>query len=323
MAPSLIETAVTNLTSPMVLAFALGVVAVLLRSTLRIPDALSQALSMFLLLAIGLKGGVALRGSDLGELGGAVAAALGLGFVLPVLAFLGLRLLTRLDTVNRGAVAAHYGSTSLVTFTAALLFLQSSGIEVPGTAATMLAILEVPGIVVAIYLAQRGQSTHSSSWAALHEILVSKSIVLLLGGLVIGWLTGPAGYEPIAPFFSTLFPGVLTIFLLSLGLDVGSRLGSIRHAGPGLAVFAVVFPLLAGALGVGVGALIGLGVGGAAILGVLCASASYIAAPAAVRMSLPEANLSIALTASLGMTFPFNLILGIPLLTWLAERLAG
>lgn len=321
------STAVGNLLSPAVLAFVLGIIAVLIRSDLKLPEQITQGISIYLLLAIGLKGGVGLRSSELVTTLGAVGAALALGILIPILAFGILRWVTKLTATDRGAVAAHYGSTSLVTFTAALVFLQDSGIEVPGYAATLLTVLEIPGLIVAIFLAQRSIARSGGvarPWAGtLHEIVTGKSIYLLVGGLVMGAIIGPAGYEPIAPLFTDLFKGALVFFLLGLGLEVGSRLSTVRQAGPGLIGFALIFPLCAGTLGVLAATALGLSVGGAAVLGVLCASASYIAAPAAVRFSLPQANLAIALTASIAITFPMNLTIGIPVLTWLSGLLHG
>ena len=319
----LLESALSNLFSAPVIAFALGILAVAIRSDLAIPEPVQQGMSIYLLLAIGLKGGVGLRESEPNELVVAVLLALALGIVIPLAAFYGLRLFTRLGPIDRGAVAAHYGSTSLVTFTAALVFMQSANVPVPGFAPTLLTVLEIPGIVVALLLAQRASNTGTKLSATLHEILTGKSIVLLVGGLAMGAAIGSSGYESIAPLFSDLFRGALVLFLLGLGLEVGARLRSVGEAGVGLIAFAIVFPVLAGTLGVATGSLVGLGVGGATVLGVLCASASYIAAPAAVRFSLPQANLAIALTASIAITFPFNLVLGIPLFAWLAECIAG
>lgn len=315
------DAALTNLLSPPVLAFALGVLAAALRSDLRIPDAMMRAMSIYLLLAIGLKGGVALRGETIGAVIGPVAASLVLGIVVPAAAYAALRVMTRLGRVDRGAIAAHYGSTSLVTFTAALVFLESASVDVPGYAATMLAVLEIPGILVGILLARRHLAKTAGWGPTLHEVLTGKSVLLLPGGLTIGVIAGPVGYAPVAPVFTEGFRGLLVLFLLALGVEVGGRLGTIREGGPGLLVFAALFPLATGTLGVAAGTLIGMDIGGAAVLGILCASASYIAAPAAVRLALPDANVALSLTASIGITFPVNLVVGIPALTWFAQQL--
>ena len=296
------------------LAFVLGLIAVAVKSDLRLPEALYQGLSIYLLLGIGIKGGVALSEANLNQVLLPILGTLVLGIVIPVLAFWVVGKLTKLDAVNRGALAAHYGSTSLVTFSAALIFLDSQGVEYEGFVTTLLAILEIPGIVVGLMLASRGLGRGLNWGESLREILTSKSIVLLAGGLVLGLITGATGYERVEPFFGGLFTGVLALFLLEMGIVAGRRLPDVKSAGVGLVVFSIGFPLLAGTLGVVVGELTGLSLGGSVVLGILAASASYIAAPAAVRLALPEASPGIYLTASLGITFPFNLIFGIPIM---------
>ncbi|BDP99675.1 sodium-dependent bicarbonate transport family permease [Aquiluna sp. KACHI24] len=317
------EVALQNLTSPPVLAFALGLIAVAIKSDLRLPEAVYQALSIYLLLGIGIKGGVALSQSTPGEIWLPILGALGLGLVVPWLAFQVLGLTTKLDQINRGAVAAHYGSTSLVTFTAALIFLDAQQIFVEGYVTTLLAILEIPGIIVGLMLASKGLGRSVNWGESLREVLTARSIVLLAGGLALGLITGTAGYTRIEPFFGALFTGVLTLFLLEMGIVAGRRIPDIKSAGIGLVGFSLGFPLLAGSLGVLTGHLTGMGIGGSAVLGVLTASASYIAAPAAVRLALPEASPGIYLTASLGITFPFNLIVGIPLMVSLSGLVEG
>jgi uncharacterized protein len=315
----------TNVFSVPVLAFVLGVLAASLRADLRLPDAVYQATSMYLLLAIGLKGGVALRQAPIADVVAPIGVTIVLGIVIPILAFVILRVLTRLGPIDRGALAAHYGSTSLVTFTAALVFLEASQIPFEGYVATLLAILEIPGILVGLLLAGRaGSQGHKRGWSeSIREVLLGRSVLLLAGGLVIGVLTGPEGYSRVEPFFGSLFTGVLALFLLEMGVLAGRRLGAVREAGIGLVIFAILFPILAGSLGIVAGFIAGMSPGGAMVLGVLCASASYIAAPAAVRLALPEADPGITLTASLGITFPFNLIVGIPLYWLIAETLGG
>ncbi len=313
--------ALINLTSPPVLAFALGLLAVSVKSDLRLPDAVYQALAIYLLLGIGIKGGVALTTATWSEIAPPLLATVALGLIIPILAFLALRLTTHLDTINRGALAAHYGSTSLVTFTAALVFLDSIGQSYEGFVTTLLATMEVPGIIVGLLLAARGAKRKVSWGESMREVLTSRSIVLLVGGLALGVITGAQGFEGIEPLFSGLFPGILTLFLLELGIVAGRRLRDVKLGGIGLVAFGIWFPLLAGGLGVTAGLLTGLGVGGATVLGVIAASASYIAAPAAVRLALPEASPGVYLTAALGITFPFNLVAGIPLLYSLSNFL--
>lgn len=325
---SSISLATSNFVSVPVLVFILGVISVRLKADLRLPDPVYQAISIYLLFAIGLKGGVALRASSASEVLIPIAVSIVLGIAIPLIAFGVLTILTKLNGVDRGAMAAHYGSTSLVTFTAALVFLESAGISYEGFMPTLLTVLEIPGIIVGLLLAYRfsnkGKSvdTHQSQdW--LREVFFGKSILILFGGLVIGFLTGARGYEQVEPFFGGLFTGVLALFLLEMGVLAGRRLSDVRKAGAGLIVFAVFFPFVSGTLGIISGYLAGLSLGGAMILGVLCASASYIAAPAAVRLALPEANPGITLTTSLGITFPVNLIIGIPLYYVIAQALEG
>lgn len=317
----LLEAALTNITSIPVLAFVLGLLAVAVKSDLRLPEALYQGLSIYLLLGIGIKGGVALSEANINEVALPILGTLILGVTIPVLAFWVVGKLTKLDAVNRGALAAHYGSTSLVTFSAALIFLDSQQVQYEGFVTTLLAILEIPGIVVGLLLASRGLGRGLNWGESLREILTSKSIVLLAGGLFLGLITGASGYEKVEPFFGGLFTGVLALFLLEMGIVAGRRLPDVKKAGAGLVVFSLGFPLVAGTLGVFVGELTGLSLGGSVVLGVLTASASYIAAPAAVRLALPEASPGVYLTASLGITFPFNLIFGIPILFALGNLL--
>lgn len=196
-------------------------------------------------------------------------------------------------------------------------------VQYEGFVTTLLAILEIPGIVVGLMLASRGLGRGLNWGESLREIMTSKSIVLFAGGLVLGLITGASGYERIEPFFGGLFTGILALFLLEMGIVAGRRLPDVKKAGIGLVVFSLGFPLLAGTLGVVVGALTGLGLGGSVVLGVLSASASYIAAPAAVRLALPEASPGIYLTASLGITFPFNLIFGIPIMFAVGQLVEG
>lgn len=320
---SVVELAIANLLSPPVLAFALGLLAVAIKSDLRLPEPVYQAISIYLLLGIGIKGGVALRDSSLQEIWLPILVTLILGVLIPLGAYIVSSWLTRLNSINRGALAAHYGSTSLVTFTAALVFIESSGQFAEGYLVTLLAILEVPGIIVGLLLASRARKGGIAWGESLQEVLSGKSIVLLVGGLAIGAAAGSVGFSTIEPFFGGLFTGVLTLFLLELGIVAGRRLPDVKKTGWGLVAFGTLFPLLAGLAGVAGGLAAGLSVGGAALLGVLSASSSYIAAPTAVRLALPEASPGIYLTASLGITFPFNLIAGIPLYYWYAETLGG
>lgn len=312
--------ALANLTSPMVLAFALGLLAALAATDLRLPDPVHSAISTYLLLAIGMKGGVALAIAGIGAVLLPAAAALVLGAAIPIWSFAILAGPLGLSRVDAAALAAHYGSVSAVTFVAATAWLNAAGRTFEGFMPALVALMEVPAIIIALLLARDRQG---SIRAALHEIVLGKSILLLAGGVAIGWLTGPAGYKAVEPLFVGLFPGLLMLFLLDMGAIAARRLRDLRRAGPGLAAFAVLAPLAHGALGAAAGTLIGLSAGGAMILGTLAASSSYIAAPAAVRVSLPEANPTLYLTASLGITFPFNLLVGLPVYDLVARTLAA
>ena len=308
-----------NLTSVGVLAFLFGVLAARVKSDVRLPDAIYQFLSIYLLFGIGLKGGYSLKSSSFSELLTPALTTVALGILIPLLAFLILKGVKKLNNIDRGSIAAHYGSTSLVTFSAGLLFLESNNIFVEGYAPALLTLLEIPGLIVGIYLASRTTNTKVGWASTLKEVLLGKTVLLLAGGLAIGLITTQEEYAKVNPFFVTLLSGLLVLFLLHLGFMAGSSFHEIRGVGAPLAVFAIAFPLLSGTLGVAAGSAIGLSIGGATILGLLSASASYIAAPAAVAVALPQASRSLALMSSIGITFPFNLILGIPIFYKLAE----
>ena len=315
--------AITNLTSVAVLVFILGFVGARMKSDVRIPEQIYQMISIFLLFGIGLKGGHALREVSFTSFAGPALATLGLGILIPFIAFATLKLVPKINDLDRGAIAAHYGSTSLVTFTAALLFLENSGVKVEGFATALLTIMEVPGIVVGVYLGSRHRDKSVQWDKTIQEVITGKTILLLVGGLVIGAITSDAGFLKVAPFFIDLQSGFLALFLLHLGYLAGSNWGEIKKVGVIVGVFAAIFPIFAGTLGVVIGNMVGLSVGGATILGVLCASASYIAAPAAVSVGLPEANAPLALMSSIGVTFPFNLLVGIPLYLEISQRISG
>lgn len=313
----------SNLTSVSVLVFLLGFIAARYKTDIRIPDPVYQIISVYLLFGIGLKGGVSLTHASVSGILKPIIATLILGCLIPALAYLILKLIRNINQVDRGAIAAHYGSTSLVTFTAALVYLDNSKIAYEGFATALLTIMEIPGIIVGIFLATRHLNKDLPWSESLKEILLGKTIILLVGGLIVGAISGDAGYAKVEPFFVNLLPGILALFLMHLGYLAGSRIQVIKESGAKLFGFALLFPLFAGALGVIGGDLAGLSVGGATILGVLSASASYIAAPAAVGIALPDANPSLSITASLGVTFPMNLTLGIPAYYWLATLIVN
>ena len=303
----------------MVLAFVLGVAATLFRTDLKFPDELYTALTIYLLFAIGLKGGYKLSNTPFTELWMPLLAALLLGVLIPLWTYPILRSLGGFDVQNAAALAAHYGSVSAVTFNAAMAMLDGQGVPYEGFLPSLLAVMEIPAILVAVLLARRalerrgGAERVGSTGAMLRELLAGKSTVLLGGSLLVGLAAGSTGWEQVAPLFDDPFRGVLTLFLLDAGLVTGRRLGDLRKAGGFLIGFGILMPLAHAALGILAGKFAGLSPGGSTILGVLAASASYIAAPAAVRVALPNANPTYYLTASLAITFPFNIIVGLPL----------
>ncbi len=307
---------------PVVWFFLLGVVAGVARSDLKFPAAIYDLLSMLLLLTIGLKGGVELAKTPLAGLLPQVLIVLAMGLLLPLLIFPVARLFGRLDRANAASVAAHYGSVSVATFAVGVSYLNERNISYDSQLPLFLVLLEVPAIVVGILLA-RGIKV-GTQWGKLaHEIFFGKSIVLLVGGLAIGWLAGPVGIAPLEPFFFDLFKGVLALFLLEMGLVASSEFRSLRNHGWFVLGFGMLAPLPLATIGALVGWSIGLTPGGTTLLAVLAGSGSYIAAPAAMRIAVPAANPSLPLTMSLGVTFPFNIFVGIPLYFSIAKWLQG
>jgi hypothetical protein len=317
------DLALSNLVSVGVLAFVFGFIAARIKSDVRVPEQIYQFLSIYLLFGIGLKGGHSLKSVTFEEVLAPAITTVVAGALIPVFAFLSLRLIKTLSVTDRGSIAAHYGSTSLVTFSAALLFLESNSIFVEGFAPALLTLMEIPGLIVGIYLGSRTPGSAVKWSETLKEVLFGKTVLLLFGGLFIGAVSSNEGYEKVSPFFVGLLSGLLVLFLMHLGYLAGFNFSEVRKVGKPLVVFGLVFPLIVGVGGVALGGAIGLSVGGATILGVLCASASYIAAPAAVGVALPKANATLALMSSIGVTFPFNLIIGIPVYFKVAEFLSG
>jgi hypothetical protein len=290
------------------------------KSDFKLPDAVYQSLSIYLLLAIGLKGGIAVSETPINELLLPAAITLLLGLLTPLSAFIVMRKFGGLSKTDAAATAAHYGSVSAVTFLAAIEAAKLAGLESEGFMAALMALLEIPGIIVGLVLA-RGKGSGSLG-SAIHDVVTGKSIFLLIGGLVIGTVCGTEKIDGVAPFFIDPFKGVLCLFLLELGTVAASRMRDMSQAGWKLIFLGCAIPVVHGTLGTAAGTLVGMTTGDAAILGAMVGSASYIAAPAAVRIALPEASPGIYLTLALGVTFPFNLILGIPLYMKTAEFLS-
>ncbi len=305
-----------------ILFFLLGLAAGLARSDLRLPSALYDSLSLFLLLAIGLKGGEGLAKQALAPLLPQLVAVVSLGVVQTLIAFAILRHLGRLSRADAAATAAHYGSVSVATFAVGVNWLMARGIEFESQLTIFLAAMEVPAIMVGIVLV-RGIGRETNWRVLAHETFLGKGVTLLLGGMAIGWIAGPEGLAPIKGLFYDLFKGVLALFLLEMGLIVSHHVGELRRNGLFLLAFGLLMPLLSAALGLGCGLLLGLSVGGLTLLATLAASASYIAVPAAMRVAVPQANPALSLGVALGVTFPFNILLGIPLYHRLAQLLGA
>jgi uncharacterized protein len=312
--------------------FLLGVFARLVKSDLRLPEALYETLSIYLLLAIGLKGGIELSKQPIAALAPQVLVCMALGFVIPFVLFPLARAL-RLAAADAAALVAHYGSVSVVTFAVATAALARAGIEYESHAALWVAVMEAPGLVAGILLARWSMRREAgasgagggrkTAWGELaHDVLFGKSVLLLLGGLAIGAVAGDAGSAPIKAVFVDPFKGVLALFLLELGLVAGARLAELRRFGLAVLVIGLGAPPILALAGAGAGLLLGLSTGGIALLATLTASASYIAAPTAMRIAVPEANAALSITAALGITFPFNIVIGIPIYIHLARSLS-
>lgn len=305
-----------NLLSPPVVFFVLGALAAVVRSDLRFPEALYVSLTIYLLAAIGFKGGVAIAEAGLSNIWLPTLGAVALGASIPLWVYPILRFVGKLAVADAAAIAGHYGSVSAVTFVAATSFLDAVAQPYEGYAVAFLAAMEAPAIIVAILIAKAALRGHAGAPGGLsrvlHEALLGRSVFLLVGTLLAGFLCGQRGMQAVSGFFVTPFQGVLALFLLELGTVAGRRLQDLKDVGPFLAVFGIVMPMIHGALGILVGAAVGLSLGGTTLLAVLAASASYIAAPAAMRLSLPDANPTLYLGGALVITFPFNVTLGIP-----------
>lgn len=304
---------------PIILFFLLGLAAGLARAELRLPAAVYELVSAVLLLSIGLKGGQELAVRPLLALLPDMVAVVAMGFALTLLAYPVLRLAGRFSRADAAAIAAHYGSVSVGTYAVAVAYLGSRNVAFEEHMPLLLVLLEVPAIIAGILLA-RGRIS-GTRWSVIaHEVFAGKGVVLLMGGLAIGWIAGPEGLEPIAPLFFDLFKGVLALFLLEMGLLTAVHAAGVLRHGLFLAGFGLGMPLVGAAVGTAVGLVLGFSPGGTAMLATLAASASYIAVPAAIRISVPEANPGLSLAASLGITFPFNVLMGIPFYHVLAQQ---
>ncbi len=332
----------SSLLLPAVLFFALGVIARLIKSDLKFPPDLAKVLSIYLLMAIGLHGGYELAKADMAVAFQSIIWALILGLTLPVIGYLALIATRKVNPLDAAAISAHYGSVSAGTFLTAIAYLDNLNVEYETYPLIMLAVMESPAIVVGLILAAKARhtlaaregvvnsspdesSTEKSNFKEmLRDAFTNGSVVVLIGSMIIGAIADPSGMDKLKPFIDEIFMGVLCLFLFDMGMVAARRIGDFKQVGIVLAAFGVVMPLVGGVVGVYVGAsMLDFSVGGSMLVGVLGASASYIAVPPAMRLAIPEANPSFYLTLSLGITFPFNVIVGIPLYHSLAKAMAG
>lgn len=333
----------SNLLLPAVLFFVLGILTKVIKSDLRFPPDMAKMLSIYLLMSIGLHGGYVLAKADLVIALNSVLWALVMGFVIPIVGYLILLVTKRVGLLDAAAISAHYGSVSAGTFLTAIAYLDNAGLEYEQYPVIMLAVMETPAIIVGLILAAKARQTiaaregstrviseedaeddKSNMRHLLHDAFTNGSVVVLLGSMLIGAIALPSGMEKLEPFTEEIFMGVLCLFLFEMGSVAGQRLGDLKQVGAVLALFGIVMPVIGGCIGVLVGSyLLDFGVGGTTLVAILAASASYIAVPPAMRLAVPEANPSFYLTLSLGITFPFNVIVGIPLFQSIAEKLVA
>ncbi len=313
---------IENLLDPTILFFVVGVVAGIVRTDLRLPEAIYEILSIYLLLAIGLKGGIQLATSEWSAIIIPSIGAISVGLVIPLIAYPILRRLGKLSRPDAAAIAAHYGSVSAVTYAVVLTFLDRLDVPYEEYTTVLLVLLEIPAIAVGILIARLRTAKGPVSYSKLaHEVFFGKSIYLLVAGLLVGLIVGPEGIAPVKLVFVDPFKGALAFFLLEMGLVTSHRLSDLKRMGVFIVLFGIGMPILSAAIGTAVGWGVGLSIGGTTILATLVGSASYIAAPAAMRIAVPEANPTLYMTAALGVTFPFNLVFGIPLYYWMTSTL--
>lgn len=314
-----------------VMFFVLGVVAGVVRSDLSIPKAAYDILSLLLMLTIGLKGGMALHGSLSISLLVELAGVTLLGIIIPLIIFPVVHYLVRLSIADSASLAAHYGSVSAGTFAVALAYTEAHSLVTGGQVTLYLVLLELPAIMLGLLLYRRFSRKKTADTAPepiktsglWHETLTNRGVILLVGGVLIGWLYGPDAGESVTGLYTKAFHGILALFLLEMGLVAAETLRSLRWGHSRLIIFALVAPTVLSCFGLGMAYWLGLPAGSAVILASLTASASYIAAPVAIRAAIPDANIGLAMLASLGLTFPFNVLIGIPLYHQLWAWLVG
>lgn len=297
---------------PVVGFFIVGLVAGLLGSDLKLPSGLYDTLTIYLLIAIGIKGGFELAQTNVVDLVLPIAVVVAMSAITPMVGYQLLHRVGRIPHLDAASISAHYGSVSVVTYAVGVAHLVRAQIPYDSYMSVFLVFLEFPAIIIGVMMA-RGRKLDSSLVPLAKEVLTGKAIVLLVGALLIGWIWGRDGAAPLVIFFEGLFKGFLALFLLGMGLMTASRLDDLRRVGPFLIGFGVAMPLISAIGGVVVGWGLGMSEGSTMLLAVLYASASYIAAPAAMRIAIPEANPALSMGAALGVTFPFNVVVGVPL----------
>lgn len=316
-----------QITSPQILFFAVGMFAALVRSDLKIPEAMSTAMMLFLLVAIGLKGGIGLSDVSLDETLLPALAAIALGIGIVSVGFVVLRQL-KVDRANAGSIAGHYGAVSAVTMVVGFEYLDRLGVSYESFIPALYPFMDSTALVTAILITRTAMAREAHEGVKvdvlgiLKDSVRGRAVLVLVAALAIGYVSGADGTAHIMPFFGDMFRGILCLFMLDMGLLAAGRLHEWKIMGAKIVGYAYLMPPLHGSVGVLLGTAAGLTPGGATMLGIFAASASYVSAPAAIRAAIPEANPSLSLTASVALTFPFNIIIGIPLYHWLAELAA-
>lgn len=328
-----------NILTPIVLFFILGIIAARIKSDLKMPDAISEFLPIYLLAAIGLHGGLEMRNTGFSDMLIPMLVAIGLSLIFTLNHYQILRRLGKFNIFDSYALASTYGAVGAVTFSVGLSFLKNQGVESEGYLAAILAVLEPVSFILAIFLTnmavskqiqskkqslpegtldsnekETAEQSKTNLSKVLHESMTGKAIVILLGGIIIGYLIGDKGFESISIVFDELFIGAIAIFLLEMGIIAGQRLDDIKKVGLFLFTFSILLPTFNGIIGVLVATTLGLSIGGAVMFGLLMASASFIAAPAVLRHAIPQAKPSLYITSALGITFPYNIIILLPIM---------
>ncbi len=309
-----------NIVDPVILFFLFGVTVGLLKTKLYLPRQVYDFITILLLLSIGLKGGIEIAKLSLTSLLPQIIVSIFMGFLLPFIAYPVLRYLGNFDSSNSASIAAHYGSVSVGTFAVATSFLISKNIQFESHMALFLVLLEAPAILSGILLA-RGIHSDTKWKEVFREAFLDKGILLLFGGLLIGFIIGPEGIQSIKPLFFDMFKSILALFLFEMGLIASSQIGSLKKHGLFLLGFGILMPVFSSLIGALLGYWLGLSVGGTTIFATLAASASYIAVPAVMRLAIPEANPTLSITSSLGITFTFNVLVGIPIYYILSKNI--